>query len=361
MDRGLDLQEAIETLDMESWLDREGYEYRLQHGSSGLQINVKECPCCGSSKWKVFLNAASGLGNCFAGDCGEKFNKWKFIRSALPNASNRDVVEHIKAVASEQGWRPAKRVSVAVNHNTELRLPASVPLPYKGRNLHYLEKRNISSDIARYFNLRFCASGGFDYESQGRRMRQDYSNRIIIPIYDLEGDLVSFQGRDITGTAERKYLFPPGFASTGSVLYNGQNAIGAKRIVLGEGVFDVAAIKIALDEEMAVRDVVPVGTFGKHLSAEGETNQLSKLLQLRELGLEQVTFMWDGELNALSDALKAALIVRRYGLQVRLAVLPPDKDPNEVPAAVVRDAFWKAFVVTPESAIRFAIQKNLPG
>ncbi|WEU67317.1 DNA primase [Xanthomonas phage JGB6] len=38
----------------------------------------------------------------------------------------------------------------------------------------------------------------------GRKMRQDYSNRIIIPIFDLDGNLKSFQGRDTTGEAEKR-------------------------------------------------------------------------------------------------------------------------------------------------------------
>lgn len=355
-----ELQEALNLIDIEAWMDREGVRYRHTTGSRGAQLNVKECPCCGNSNYKVYINAESGLGNCFHGDCETKFNKWKFISSSL-GRSVHDTVAHVKQVAREQGWRPPRKKMVATStDNGALTLPESMPLPVRGRNLKYLENRNISADVAAYFDLRISTKGKFEYISpEGRKMRQDYSNRIIIPVFDLAGDLVSFQGRDITGTAEKKYLFPPGFASTGSHLYNGHNALGAEHICVGEGCFDVAAIKVALDQEMSLREVAPVGTFGKHLSRGTDDSQLAKLMELRKNGLKLVTIMWDGEKKAINDAIETGLLLRGVGLTARIAVLPPDKDPNEVPPAVVRRAFYKAEMVTPQIAARMRLAMKL--
>ncbi|MCL2874804.1 MAG: DNA primase [Betaproteobacteria bacterium] len=354
-----EFQEAIAKLDIESWMDREGVRYRVTRGARGTQLNVKECPCCGNANWKVYINQETGLGNCFSGDCEKKFNKWSFIRTTFGGMSNGDVVRHIEAVAKEQGWRPSRRAAVATNLNSELNLPASYPLPICGRNLKYLDNRGITARIAKYFGLRFSKHGVFRYkDEEGRDRVQDYSNRIILPVFDLLGDLVSFQGRDITGAAEKKYLFPPGFASTGSHLYNGQNAHGAKSIVIGEGGFDVMALKIALDGDMDLRDVVPVGSFGKHLSRGDDDSQLAKLMVLREEGLRIVTFMWDGEDRAISDAIEAGLLLRRYGFTARIAVLPKDRDPNEVAPSVVRDAFWRAEVVNENVAVRLRVVRR---
>ena len=248
---------------------------------------MKECPCCGNSNWKVYLNQETGLGNCFV--CEKKFNKWRFIEASLGGLTKREVVDHIKAVAKEQGWRPKVVKSMAVNMKTDLILPKSIALPHNGRNLKYLTNRGINKDVTQYFSLRFSKNGYFDYiDVEGEKRRQKYDNRIIIPVFDALGDLVTFQGRDITGVAARKYLFPPGFASTGSLLYNHHNAHGAKHIVIGEGVFDVMAIKIALDEESAFRDIVPIGSFGKHLSGGDDASQVHKLLQLKTEGLENL-------------------------------------------------------------------------
>jgi len=340
-----DLTEILDSIDMESYLDREGIQYQVTHGSSGTQLNVRECPLCGGSSSKVFINADTGLGNCFHGDCGEGFNKWKFIKAHI-DLPNKAVVDHIKSAAREMGWRPKKRTSVAVEiDQPDLAMPDSIELPVDGRNLKYLSDRNIDTTTTRYFHLRYSKDGQFWYKSEDGSIRyQNYSKRIIIPIFDLSGDLVSFQGRDITDKAEKKYLFPPGFSSTGKHVFNGQNAWGAKRLIINEGVFDVMATKIAIDEEPDLRKVAIVGTFGKHLS-HGSTDggdQINKFIQLKAAGLEEVTIMWDGEGGALLAALDAAILLKSLGLTVKIAVLPPGKDPNEVAPSEVRAAFWQA-------------------
>ena len=356
MDNSLD--EMLDLIDMESYLDREGLAYKVTPGSSGVQLNIRECPVCGSSKWKVYINADSGLGNCFAGDHppGENFSKWKFIKANLGTENNREVVDHIKVIAREMGWRARKTTSREVKfEKPDLVLPESLPIPIDGKNLRYLAERNVDTKTAQYFHLRYSINGVFWYRMPDGEVRhQDYKQRIIIPVFDIEGNLVSFQGRDITGKQEPKYLFPPGFSATGKYLYNGHNAVGAKRVAVCEGAFDVMAVKIALDEEMDLRDVVPVGTFGKHLSDGSAecTDQLGQFLYLKERGLEEVVFMWDGEVRALSDAADAALRLASLGLSVKVAILPQDRDPNEVAPQVVRQAFWQARRATKANMIR---------
>jgi DNA primase len=352
-----ELAEVLELLDIETWLDREGIRYKKERGARGPQANIQECPVCGNSNWKVYIGLESGLGNCFSGDCEKKFNRWSFIRAHFGHMSNREVVDQIKQAAKEQGWRPPKKTAVAVNLNTDLILPDSVALPIRGRNLKYLTNRNISIEMARYFGLRYSSKGWFKYEDEdGKNRFQSYAKRIIIPIFDLDGELVSFQGRDITGDAEKKYLFPPGFASTGSIIYNGQNAMGAEHIVIGEGVFDVMATKIALDTQMALRDIVPVGSFGKHLSFGDESSQIAKLMTMKERGLKIITIMWDGEPKALEAAADVALKLKSFGFTSRVAVLPEGRDPNEVAASVVCDAFYRAMPVNAMTMTKLKMQ-----
>ena len=356
MKRDTDLSEAITRLDMQSWLDRESLDYKVNRGSSGMQLNLRECPDCGDSHYKVYLNQDTGLGNCFK--CGITYNKWSFIKAHLGSASNKEVVDHILDASKEFGWRPVKRTSAAVEMTGGPKLPTSFELPHDGRNARYLTNRGITPELATYFKLRYCVRGRFDYELAGKRASQLYDRRILIPIFDLDGTLVSFQGRDITGTAEKKYLFPPGFASTGSHLYNGHNAVGASHIVMGEGAFDVMAIKIALDFDPDLRAVVPVGTFGKHLSGPGADSQLDKLKKLQHGGLRIVTIMWDGERAAYEEAIEVGLMLHSHGFVARVATLPADKDPNEVPGEVVREAFWKAQVVDRSSAVALLMSRQ---
>lgn len=352
------LGEILDKIDIEYWLNRQGFEYKVTRGKSGVQLNVKECPVCGGSSWKVYLNQETGLGNCFHGDCESKFSKWTFIKAGIgERLSNRDVIDHIKAVAKEQGWQPKIKSEIAEAKIGDLKLPKSYDLPIRDKNLKYLTDRDISLDTCKQFGLKFCQKGWFEYVGPtGDKQYQNYSMRIIIPIRDLGGKLVSFQGRDITGKADKKYLFPPGFASTGTYLYNGHNAVGYVDLVMGEGAFDAMAIYQAFLEDKALCNVGVVASFGKNLSSGGTESQMSELLKLKDEGLETVTIMWDGEPQAILDGIDAALMINSYGLKARLALLPEGCDPNEVQPYIVRESYNRAIPITPISAVTLRVK-----
>lgn len=347
------INELSDQIDMEYWLDREGIDYQIAHGSSGTQLNVRECPHCHDDRWKVYMNADTGFGNCFV--CDIRYTKWRFISEYL-ELSGREVAEHMKEVAREVGWIPKKIKSEPVNlQSFSVNLPASLKLPINGKNMLYLVNRNIDSETAQYFNLRYSHNGVFSYKMGEKEMKQSYQRRIIIPIFDIEGKLVTFQGRDITGTAQKKYLFPPGLGSSGRYLYNAHNAVGSARVVVGEGVFDAMAIKVAFDQEVGLRDVTALATFGKHLSHGGSNDQLGEFVKLMTKGLKEVTFMWDGSFDAIDASLDAGMLVKSLGLVVKIAILPEDCDPNEVSGDVVRTAFHQARVLTPLLAAKIKL------
>lgn len=351
------LGELSEALDLEFWLDRESISYRLSPGHSGMQANIETCPECGDRRHRVYLNVESGVGNCFV--CNATFSKLSFIKSYLATDSWREVVEHVKEALKDQGWRPKRMTSAAVEPG-EVRLPLSVELPTKdGLNVVYLMRRGVSDDLTRYFHLRYCEEDWYQAtRADGTPASQLFKQRIIIPIYDLDGKLVTFQGRDVTGQADRKYLFPMGLPGTGRFLFNGQNVMGTRRVVMGEGVFDVIALKQAMDEEPELRDVVPIGSFGKHLSAgtEDGNDQMTRFLALKKAGLREVTIMWDGEKKALRAALEAAAKLVRAGLDAKVALLPAGKDPAEVTPDAVRKAFYGAMPYTKALEVKWSLR-----
>ena len=359
-----EFQELIENLDMEDFLSVEGVDYKVTPGSSGVQLNIKECPRCGGNSWKVYLNMDTGLGNCFHGACvGEPgFNKFSFIRHLL-DLSSKATAQHIKHYAVQAGWRPKRKITVATQNDQGINLPAHVTLPHEANgNLmmpRYLINRDITPELAGYFGLLYCRDGYFEYPDPvtGEAKKQDYSRRVLIPVYDLEGSLKTFQGRDTTGESDRKYLFPPGLSGTGRYLYNAHNCIGRKTLVIGEGAFDVIAIKNAMDKDMNCRDVGQVGTFGKSLSdlSDGDS-QMSALLTMKAAGLEHVVFMWDGEQKALMDAVDAGTKVAGSGLKVSIAVLPKDRDPAECTPDEVLEAFYKATPLSRATAARLKLK-----
>jgi DNA primase len=364
----VDADELAAEFDIEYWFDRESRPCKLTHGSSGEQINAKECPACGDQRWRTYLNKGTGFGNCFV--CSKTFSKLGFVHAALGFAKDdrkgwAETFKHVRDCLAEQGWRPRKKVAVNVEYQQAV-LPTSFELPTpEGQNLVYLETRGIDVDLCRYFHLRYCIRGKNEFiREDGSKGYQNFDGRVIIPVFDLDGKFVTYQGRDTTGLAgDKKYLFPAGLPGTGRYLLNGQSALRTRRVVMGEGAFDVMAIKKALDEDGELRNVVAVGSFGKHLSF-GNTDgndQLGRFRELRKSGLELVTIMWDGEPKALVAALDAAERLVGIGIAVKIAILPADKDPNEVLPEVVRTAYREATIYNKILSIRWRLHNPYQG
>ena len=114
-----------------------------------------------------------------------------------------------------------------------------------------------------------------------------------------------------------------------------------------------------MDTDMGLRSIGQIGSFGKHLSNGDENSQSAKLLYLKEKGLKTITYMWDGEKKAIHDAIDSALIVCRYGLQVRVAILPEGCDPNEATVAQVLAAFRGAVTINKLTAAKLKLQLGL--
>lgn len=364
----VDAEEINRELELEFYLERESIPFRASQGVSGPQLNIRSCPFqdCQDSRYRTYYGIDTHRGNCFV--CGRSFNLLGYIHHHQGGEDWAHTFRVAQEALREQGWRP-KRATVPVQMPATVRLPISDPLPLEdGSMLTYLLGRGIDADLARHFHLRWCRYGWWQFtDDHGKTAMQDFSDRVIIPVFDLDGTLVTFQGRDLKpemrledGThARQRYLFPKTLPGTGRYLYNGQNVQATDHIVMGEGAFDAIAIKAALDEDVTLRHVIPVGSFGKHLSygsLEGN-DQLGRLSQLkRERGLKMVTIMWDGERAALEAALDAAKLIAGRGLTARIARLPQDKDPNEVDRRVVRDAFHAATIWTPALDIKWRLR-----
>jgi DNA primase len=336
----------------EELLDHHGVDYRRTSGSRGPQLNLRECPACGGSQHKVFLSVETGLGNCFHGSCGKTFNLWTFA-AALTGFDKRQTAQMFDEIASMSGWKPKKKkVEPAPVFDGELKFPVSVPVNKTTGSISYLDTRGISIEECVSFQLRICRDGVFNYKDEdGADKKSTFSGRIIIPIFDLSGKLVTFQGRDYTGMAERKYLFPPRLPSTARFLYNGQRAFAEKweHVVMGEGAFDVIAIQKAIDIAGDIMNAGAIGSFGKKLTLDatlGQNTQLNDLIALKANGTKRITILWDGEKGALHSAAVAAHKLKSYGFEMYIGFLPQGCDPAEVDTAAVQHAIRRALPFT---------------
>jgi DNA primase len=357
MDRA-EIDQALAKIDLATYLDQQGVAYTESYGTNGLQLNIHECPVCHAGGRKTYVNAETGLGKCFHGACQFGFNRFKLVR-AVSGMSGRDLDDHIASIAENQGWMPKRPRKEIIR--TDLKLPTKcIALPVNGKsNIAYLAQRRIKSGTAGWFHLSYCDNGWWGYKTLEGDKWMNFGERVIIPVLDLEGKMVSFQGRDITGERDPKYLFPPGYAVAGSHIYNAHNWRDGvhNHIIIGEGAFDAWSIHQAIQDVPSCESMLPVATFGMHLS-EGPNGQVAKLLALKERGLRHITFMWDSEKKALALAIKEGLKLAGLGFTTRLALLPPGADPNELskgvptPPDMIVSAVFKATVINRISAIK---------
>lgn len=350
--------EEVAELDIELFLQDEGIAHKVGRGSSGIQAQIQTCPDCGDSRWRCYFGLDNGWGNCFV--CGKGFSRLTFVHAALGHDDTewRKTFDRVREMLKAQGWRPKRQAMVAVDIGT-VTLPISTPVSNETPEARdYLAQRSIPLDVATYFQLRHCKHGWWMFKEGEETKMQNFQDRIIVPVFDLDGQLKTFQGRDMLGFSDRKYLFPVSLPGTGRYLLNGHNCILSKHACMGEGIFDVVAIKMALDEEPDLRDVTALGSFGKHLSYGDQAcnDQLGRFMLLKKRGLETVTIMWDGEPKALVAALDAAKKLVAIGIVVRIAFLPPGRDPNEVTPDVVRAAYRGAQLWTPALDMMLRLQ-----
>lgn len=346
-----EIADLLDYIPIEEVLEKQGVDYRTTTGSSGEQLNLRECPFCGGDDWKVYMNRESGLGSCFHGSCQERWNAWKFLNKLLGCRSGHDLAARLKDIARELGWRPARSACAVVEAAPDWEFPESVALPTeKGAMPVYLTERGVSPEMARDLELRWCAKGWFSFvKADGSNGGQPYVNRFLIPVRDIDGKLTTFQGRDVTGTAEKKYLFPPGLPGSGALLYNAQRERGKSALILVEGVMDVVGALAAARARAMPAGVI--GSFGKHLSAA----QIDTLALMRREGLKTLTVMWDGERAAYENAVKTAVRVSALGLETFVAALPAGFDPGDAGPQRIVDAFAARAKVTQASALRMRI------
>ena len=159
--------------------------------------------------------------------------------------------------------------------------------------LSYLKKRGLSVQDILSYEIGYCEKGRF-------------ANKIIIPTYNLDGELEYFIARSFLPNSKRKYDAP----------ISDKNIIGFESrinwnlpIVLCEGAFDAIAIK---------RNAIPL--FGKNISKKLMKKIVTSTVEKIYIALDN---------DALKKSLKFAEKFINEGKEVHLVELE-GKDPSEM-------------------------------
>lgn len=187
---------------------------------------------------------------------------------------------------------------------TSITLPGA---PIKEPHRKYLQGRGFDPEELEYYHHILGT------DMVGTWQGIDFRYRVIIPVYDVWGELCTFQGRDYTGKQDLRYKCCPvdkAVVHHKHLLYGAELARNRDRIVVVEGVFDQWRMGPG-----------SVATFGTSLTRE----QVNLLTQWPE-----VMFLFDPEPEAQQHARDYAKDIAACGCSVEVcaAEFGLDKDGN---------------------------------
>ena len=175
----------------------------------------------------------------------------------------------------------------------------------------------------------FAAAGLTAVRPSGSGAYDRLRNRVIFPIFDVRGRVAGFGGRAL-GDETPKYLNSPETSvfSKGASLYGLDAAkdgiVRDDRVVVVEGYVDcIMAHQYGVD--------CVVATLGTALTSQ----HVSVLRRYTE----NMVLLFDGDDAGRKAAERSADIFLEQEVDVRVVLLPPDKDPDELLREEGRDAF----------------------
>jgi len=316
-----------------NWLDYIEANYEYKYVSGGKEIQLSECPKCFKIKHNagIYINAKIGKGFCH--HCSSPFDFIDLI-------AYREGVDRKKAYmiykGLDDGFIKADKDDLSID--AAIQFPEVVEIEDMPMAFEYLLGRGVELTTAKYFNIKACKknfkySDGLTCYSKGK---------LIFYIYDQNGNIVSWQGRDVTGKSKYRYLFPKGFKQS-QYLYNIQNIKDdADYILITEGVFDCIAWWQAGFKSV-------VATFGKKMS----DCQLDILLSK---GIKNFFIAWDNdamiEIGKFADKIK-------HLANPHIVELPENKDADELTKKDLQELFFKSKKYQWENSILKMLNSSL--
>ena len=265
-------------------------------GNNGVKLKKQDeymywSPFVTHHKRKLQINIKNQNWHCWVSNVGGR-NFYQLFKKV--SASREQFAELVELVGENKYYKVKKDDS-----KITVTLPKEFKPLWNGGDgivkrhaLNYLYKRGITDKDIMKHNIGFCDEG-------------QYSNRIIIPSYDSDGQLNFFVGRDFYNSKMKYKNSPTPKDVIGFDLFVNWD----EPIILCEGVFDAMAFK---------RNAIPL--FGKNVMKKLHKKIIESQVKTLYLALDN---------DAKSDAIKISDTFVNEGIDVKLVMLK-DKDPSEI-------------------------------
>ncbi|MFA6712157.1 MAG: DNA primase [Candidatus Caldatribacteriota bacterium] len=306
------------------------------------------CPFHQEKTPSFMVDEQKQIFHCFG--CGEGGNIYTFIMKI----EKLNFPEAVKLLANKAGVQlpvyekqnnksiQEKELIFRLNGITADYYQKNLFSPQGKRALNYLLKRNFSEEIIKKFYLGYALPGfehlvhfltskkigqtdlfkaGLAFRSSKTGGILDYfRDRIIFPIFNLQGKIIAFGGR-VLDEKLPKYLNSP----ETPVYYKAKNLYGLfqakqsirqkNQVIIMEGYTDVLiAHQFGFDNAVA--------SLGTALTGQ----QISLLKRFAD----EILIAFDSDSAGKSATLRSLGLVKKAGLAVKIVYLPPDSDPADI-------------------------------
>lgn len=263
-----------------------------QHYPSKCQIAFN-CPSCDDdrNKGNLEINYCSHVYKCWS--CGESNEMKGPLGKLIDGHGNKKQKKLYKLLKPEEdNVKEIKKPKVVLPDSFTLFKDSPKVYPVRRQAYNYLNSRGITDGIIERYNIGFCDKGS-------------HSGRVVVPSYDIEGELNYYVARSWDPRTKSKYKNPE--AEKNKIIFNESLIDWDKNIFLVEGVFD----------GFFLNNSIPL--LGKFLSPI-----LFEKLYDKSKGL--ITVALDGD--AWDDAKKIYSELNGGNLygRIKIVKLPKDKD-----------------------------------
>lgn len=255
-------------------------------------VNVP-CPfCSGGPGFHMGINIQKGYASCYR--CG---GHW--LPKTISTLAKVTIQQAFIIISKYSTGEVLQDYEQKIKRKDKLEFPAGCGIMQK-MHWNYLKSRNFKPSIGRQWEL------------MGTGINGDYAFRIIAPIR-LDGVLISYQGRDITGKSKLRYkgcadeneVFPHK-----STIY-GVDQCNGKKILIVEGITDAWKIGQGCGS-----------TFGIEW-----TPAQARMIANR---FDEFILLYDSEEQAQEKAMDLYRYLTARGLSGEIATLNIGKDPAEL-------------------------------
>ena len=303
------------------------------------------CPFHDDHSPSMSISKDRQIYKCFS--CGAGGNVFTFVK----NYENISFIEAVKKMAVKAGiFLDINTKEIKKNDKYQKYYDMyDIALKFYTNNINtkegveakkYLEKRGIDNDIIKHFKIGLSLKNttlltgmlekkGYtkkellDYglaTSKNNDIYDIYYNRIMFPLFNLEGKIVGFSGRVYDQNTNFKYINTKEteIFKKGENLYNYHIAKNVARnqgtIIVVEGFMDVIRLyKIGIENVVA--------TMGTNVTKE-------QLLLIKKMAKE-IILMFDGDSAGKKAAFQVSTELTNSGIDPKIVILEDNLDPDE--------------------------------